>query len=151
MKVKLHQVHVPSKSSRTFTVPAYDIPIIRALWPQALLIPGQHIEVQGLGMTEWRDQSAEWDRLQRDYSSQVDGVPAYKAVYATREQFLEAFRRAAGEGEQFDAEVERVRADAAAMAAPEAPASRPAPAAPADDFDNLEDEDQAAKPARRRH
>lgn len=147
MRIKLHKVTIPAKSSRVFDVPEYDIPILKELWPDTALIPGQRITVIDLGIADWRDPNAEWNRIQAEYSAQVGGVPAYKLLYPAKDSFLVAFRRAGEDGERFERRVaEFVAANPAAPAA-----ERPAPAALEDNLEDdpaLADGDaQAAEPA----
>ena len=144
MRIKLYKVIVPAKSSRAFDVPAYDIPIIRALWPQTMLIPGQRIEAVGLGITDWRPADSEWTRLTTDYATQVNGEPAWKQVFASKAAFLERYRIEMEEGIRLEAEAEQILAEHATQAAHQTEEPTVAPAA----VDELLEDDAAAAPAR---
>ena len=135
MRVKLYRVHIPAKSSRTVEVPHYDIEIIKLLWPQAELWGGKQIEVQGIGMTEWRPFDAEWNRIVTTYAASPTGggAPAYQQVFPSVPAFRIAYDAAVKEGEKFDAEVASIQSATATedVAKPE----------PRQLDDNLEDDD----------
>lgn len=141
MKVKLYKVHVPAKSSRELDVPRYDVPILRALWPQEQLMTGMQITVMDLGRTEWRDAEAEFTRIQSMYGAQIDGVAAWKVIYGSKADFIRAFRDEARDGERFDAQVEQFREANPPSVEQDARTAQDL----ADLTDNLEDDDDLAE------
>lgn len=104
MLVQLYGVTVHGDTTRTFSVPAYDVPIIRALWDPVVRRKanlGQRIEIVATGKLDFRGLFDERIRIKtRDYNAAVDGdtVPAWKSIYPNDRDLDAAWREAAAEG-----------------------------------------------------
>ena len=103
MHVRLYNVIVNEDTTRTFTVPAYDVPIIKLNWASEVAKKahlGQKILVEDTGRFEPRSLYDERHRLETSYHGVPDGesVSAWKVVYPKPTDLELAYNRAVREG-----------------------------------------------------
>lgn len=121
MQVEIFHVTIspPGGFTRSWWVPEYDIPCLRAAWPKA------EVAVSRTGRIEDRFADAEMRRMSIEYAGALDGdtVPLFQRVYPSAIQFHEAFERAQYRREAPPPEVREAMAEARRV-------PPPAPAAP---------------------
>lgn len=119
MHLQLYQVTVHADTTRHFTVPAYDIPIIKAVWRQDLRQnerKGWKIEVQPTGQVEPRSFHDERLRLMREYhiaGTEDPTKPVWRSLYPNDEKLLEAWQLAVEEGTEVFQKAQEAQAKAA--------------------------------------
>ena len=118
MHLKLYQVTVPDKTTRTFTVPEYDIDCIRLMW-DGYLPTGKTISVEDTGNLTARNLHDEAHRVAREYSTQPKGGggSTFKQVYQNPMAFKAAYEAAVRRGTEFFEKVEADKARAEQEAA----------------------------------
>ena len=103
MFVQLYDVRVHADTTRYFTVPKYDIPIIKLLWNQVVGAKRQHgqrIEAAATGLLQPRNFHDEQLRVAREYATAADGYPgpASQVIYPQPDKLQEAYDEAVREG-----------------------------------------------------